>query len=485
MIPQPIRSLLPVKIVGLVALFAGLGTASVRAQCDLNEFQKLLASDGTAFDNFGRSVAIQGNLAIVGASWDDDNGGSFGAGSAYVFRHDGSEWVEEAKLLASDGEEWHEFGWSVDIFGNLAIVGAPVTELQNPDVGRAYLFRYDALSGSWSELQKLEASDGDVGDRFGFSVALRKGVAIVGAPLDNNENGVAAGAAYHYRSSSTGWFEFEKVLPSDGTLFESFGHSVAMDGDRVAIGMPQPFAVITPGPGAVYVYSNHKVSGLIGETKLVAADGQVGDELGRSVDVISGSSTSFVTQWFAPQFDVMSASVPAVVSSSRALVLAGAPEDSGAAGSAYVFSVTPTSWSQQAKLEASDGDPQDQFGWSVALETGVAMVGSIHDDDAANDAGAAYLFSNHPLANTPWTLETKLTASDGAASDLLGISVAIDGARGLVGAPAHDASGSLAGAAYAVHGLSNCNLNKSLDACDLQSGSSLDLNGNGVPDECE
>jgi hypothetical protein len=99
-----------------------LASASAQAQLTLNETDKLLASDGAANDYFGWSVAITGDTAVIGAWGDADSG--YGTGSAYVFRYDGASWVQQAKLLASDGEANDWFGISVSISGDTALIGA-------------------------------------------------------------------------------------------------------------------------------------------------------------------------------------------------------------------------------------------------------------------------------------------------------------------------------------------------------------------------
>ena len=101
-------------------------------------------------------------------------------------------------------------------------------------------------------------------------------------------------------------------------------------------------------------------------------------------------------------------------------------------GSAYVFTRSGTTWTQQAKLTASDGAADDYFGYSVALSGDTALVGAYWDDVGANyDQGSAYVFTR---SGTTWTQQAKLTASDGAAGDHFGHSVALSGDTALVGA---------------------------------------------------
>ena len=163
---------------------------------------KLLASDGAAEDRFGISVSISGDVALVGAHYDDDNGTK--SGSVYVFRWNGSSWVEEQKLLASDGSADDSFGVSVSISGDVALVGAPGEDKIVPYSGKVYVFRWNG--SSWVEEQKLLASDGAAGEMFGTSVSISENVALVGA--DEEEKIVpGSGKAYVYA------LEVQKAIP--------------------------------------------------------------------------------------------------------------------------------------------------------------------------------------------------------------------------------------------------------------------------------
>jgi len=153
------------------------------------EESKFTASDGVTDDRFGTSVSISGDYVVVGANEDDDNG--YNAGSAYIFRHEGADWVEETKLTASDGGAYDNFGTSVSISGDYAIVGASGDNDNGSHSGSAYVFRREG--SDWVEETKLTASDGDYDDYFGTSVSISGVYAIVGAPYDddNGDSGLS------------------------------------------------------------------------------------------------------------------------------------------------------------------------------------------------------------------------------------------------------------------------------------------------------
>lgn len=152
------------------------------------EEQKLKAADAGSGDEFGVSVSICGDVALIGAFLNDDRGSD--SGSAYVFRYDGNRWREEQKLVASDGTAGDEFGQSVSISGRAAVVGA---HFEMDRIGSAYLFQYDG--NTWDEKQKLIASDRFVDDAFGSSVQMSGHSLVVGAP-GNDDSGEASGSAY-------------------------------------------------------------------------------------------------------------------------------------------------------------------------------------------------------------------------------------------------------------------------------------------------
>lgn len=210
-----------------VVFVAGLSIAGLD---NIEDFE-ILASDGGASDEFGTAVAISGDIALVGAPNDDENGSN--AGAAYIFRFNGTTWIQEAKLLASDGEASDEFGTSVALDGTVALIGAPNDDDNNSNAGAVYVFTFDG--SQWDQESKLLASDGSSSDGFGISVSISGSFAVVGAYLED-EVATNCGAAYVYRSIGTAWIEMGKLLPNDGSSDDRFGWSVCNEGEAVVIG---------------------------------------------------------------------------------------------------------------------------------------------------------------------------------------------------------------------------------------------------------
>ena len=157
---------------------------------------KLVAPDGAQYDNFGYSVAISGDTVVAGAPF-QDIGGIPDQGSAYVFTRSGTSWPQQAKLVAPDGAEYDYFGYSVAISTDTLVVGAILDDIgSNTNQGSAYVFaRYGT---SWWRERQLIASDGAGSDLFGHSVAVSGETAVVGATFDDIGSNVDQGSAYIY-----------------------------------------------------------------------------------------------------------------------------------------------------------------------------------------------------------------------------------------------------------------------------------------------
>lgn|GEM_PF-681080 len=313
------------------------------------------ASNG---DRYGNSVSIDGDVAVVGAHGDDDKG--IDAGAAYVFRNGGGSWVLENKLLASNGASPDNFGWSVAVSGDVIVVGALRDTVASVVTGSAYVFRYDPVSG-WLEEAQLFGSDSAQGDLFGYSVSVFGDVALVGADQDD-DLGDNSGSAYLFRYDSLGgWNEEQKLLPSDGGDQHHFGGSVSLNSDVASIGaMGDKHA--GPEAGSAYIFRSNAPGNWIEEAKLLPPSTVVGGRFGCSVSI--GEDIAVVGAEYA-HFT----------------------------GAAYVFRLTgSSSWSREAELLASDGQQWDYFGHSVSISGQFAIIGAYGDDDNGSESGSLYVF---------------------------------------------------------------------------------------------
>jgi hypothetical protein len=342
---------------------------------------KLIASDADASDQFGMAVDIDGDIALVGARFEDSNGQN--AGAAYVFyrSQDGTNnWTEVKKILASDGDQDDDFGHSVGVHGNYIIIGAPGEDDGVFSAGAAYIYyRHSGGNDQWGEVKKITANDAATKDNFGAAVGITDGFVIVGA-FGEDSMADDAGAAYIYdqnEGSTNNWGQVAKILADDSSDYSEFGYSVAIDGEYAAVGSHAD-DVTGSNIGSVYMFRKDRGGDKNwGKTmKLLAGGGSDGDEFGISVS-LDGD-----------------------------FLIVGAYQDDSMAndgGAIYVYYHMPEVqdyWWQMKKIVQGDSDRSDLFGFSTGVSDDKIIIGAFFDDGSAQDAGAAYLVSDELVVPT-------------------------------------------------------------------------------------
>ncbi len=365
---------------------------------------RLHASYPAADDQVGSSISISGNYAIAGAQFADPYGRS-SAGAAYIFERTSTTWVQREILIASDATAGDSFGISVSISGDYAVIGASGADPNGSSSGATYIFKKAAGGTSWSQQTKLTPAGAVPGDKFGESVYISGLDVIIGAS-GADPNGSSSGAAYVFVRSGSDWSQQAKLTPTDGEFADSFGISVSIDGNYAVIGAYREDPGGVSGAGSAYVFYRYSTS-WSQQAKLVASDKGTNDQFGRSVSISGG------------------------------YVIVGAAFETSlgsAAGSAYIFVRSGSSWSQQAKLGASDTVSGDTFGKSVSISSaGYAIIGaSGADPDGLSGAGAAYVYVR---SGSSWSQQVKLISPNPAGGGYFGTSVSIDGDRVVAGAP--------------------------------------------------
>ncbi|MBN1512537.1 MAG: FG-GAP repeat protein [Phycisphaerae bacterium] len=410
------------------ALTVCLAAAPAQGQCDPQEAGKLIASEAGAGDWFGCAVAMDGDTLVVGASR-DDHAGKVDAGSAYVFVRSGATWTEQARLTSWDATDGAQFGCSVALSGNTLVIGASGASAGAVAYcGAACVFVRSA--GIWSPQQKLTASDAAAHDEFGVAVALDGDTIVIGARADDAPGAADSGSAYVFERSVSTWTEAAKLTGSNPRTGDRFGSAVAIDSETLVVGAMMQG---TDDTGAAYVY------GRIGtvwtyQSTLRCPDPAAYDFFGASVAI------------------------------DRDTIIVTAPGSAG--GSAYAYVRGTVGWIPQGTLVPDDAT---SFGNAVSVRGNVAVVGARADDHAAgNDAGAAFVFTR---AGSEWIQQDKVTASDAAAVDRFGTSVALADAETVIGAYMDDHTGlSDAGSVYVV------DLNCSFEPGDLDVDGDVDVN---------
>lgn len=306
-------------------------------------------------------------------------GGHGGNGQAYVFTKTGSTWSEQQKLTASDAASGDEFGYAVWIDGDTCIVGADREDGAGTNRGAAYVFTRSG--GVWTQQQKLTASDAANNDFFGSCVCVLGDTCLIGAPRQAS-GGTLRGAVYVFTRSGGVWTQVQKLTASDAADNNLFGDSISIDGTTCVIGCSRNDSLGTDA-GAAYVFTE---SGGVWtqQQKLTASDGAAGDYFGLSVSVSTDTC------------------------------VVGAPYDGGANeyGSAYVFTRSGGVWTQQQKLTLSSPTTEDHFGFSLCVVGDECMIGRPGPISPISGVGSAYFFTR---TGGVWTQQQ--TLSEGSSGD--------------------------------------------------------------------
>ena len=386
-----------------------------------SETAKLLASDGAMNDQFGTSISVDGDTAVIGAPLEDDGGTD--SGSAYVFVRNPIDgiWAEQEKLTALDAATGDKFGSSVSVSGDTAVVSAHQSDDFGSNSGSTYVFVRNPIDETWTQQTKLTASDAAISDAFGISVSVNNNTAVIGA-FSDDDGGTNSGSAYVFvRNPSDGiWTQKAKLTASDGAARDLFGRTVTVSGDTAVVGANQDDDA-GKNSGSAYVFVRNPIDETwTQQTKLTASDAATGDNFGISVSV--SGDTSVIGSYLNGE--------------------AGSLQS----GSAYIYVRSGNAWSEQAKLTADDAAGSDLFGFSVSVSGDTAVVGAYQDDDAGSDSGSAYVFNR---SGSIWSQQIKFVASDAIGDDNFGFSVSASGSTAVVGAHKADSiGGSDSGSAY-------------------------------------
>ena len=384
---------------------------------DASNEQILFANDAEAGDELGNSCDVYGEYAVVGAPKEDTNGVS-NAGSVYVYHRSGNTWTQQAKLTASDGEASDLLGQtkeSLAIYGDTVVVGALSEDTGGSAAGSAYVF---VRSGTtWSQQAILRASNAGASDQFGMGLAIYKDTIVIGAPTEDT-TASDAGSLYVFTRSGTTWTQRAQLQASNAGASDRLGDSVSIDGDTIIAGA-YPEDTTASDAGSAYIFTGSGAT-WTQQAQIQASDAAATDYFGYSVS-ISGN-----TVVVGARFD----------------------DDGGSnSGSAYVFVRSGTTWTQQAKLTASDAQADDDFGWGVDIDKDHIVVTAPREDTNASDAGAVYVFSR---SGSTWTEIKKIRASITVGSiNYLGYGgAAIHDGTIITAAPNESTKATYAGAAY-------------------------------------
>ncbi|MEP7337170.1 MAG: putative Ig domain-containing protein, partial [Acidobacteriota bacterium] len=451
----------------------GAAYVFVRNGVTWSQQQKLVAADGLIDEEFGAVVALSGETAVIG-NYNKQIGSNPNQGAAYVFVRNGTLWTQQQKLTAADGAAGDSFGYAVALNGDTLLVGALYDSIgMNPNQGSAYVF--GRSGASWSQLQKLTASDAKAQDFFGNAVAINGSTLVIGAAniaANNNQ-----GKAYVFARNGAAWQQQEILTATDSASGDRFGSVLALSGDTIVTGAVGDLIGANANQGSAYVFVIRDDT-LVQQQRLAAADGVDNDQFGTAVALNGNTAVVSVTQdshgnqsglgavyvfvrngaTWTQQAKLLAGDGAVGDYFGQALALSGdtlavgAPEDDIGAkvdqGSVYVFVRNGAVWSQQTKLVNGLGAAGDRFGGAVALQGNTMVCGiSYAQIGGMPKRGAAFVFVRNGVT---WSSQALLTASDGAADDLFGSAVALSGDTAVIGSPGDNVGGlPKRGSAYA------------------------------------
>ncbi len=374
----------------------------------------IVASDSAAYDQFGYQVSLSGNRALVGAYGDNEDGEDY-SGSAYFFDYIDGSWINVGKFTGNGGS----FGKSVSLSGNLALIGAPDENTDVNDSGAVYFYYHNGVQ--WNEVGKLVADNLVEGSDFGIAVDIENWRAIVGASQEE------AVYVFDFNDNLLQFEQTAKLMKPEGNENILFGRTLSLSGDRILIsGHPFPFPVCMilcpPYPeieGYAYIFE-YDGNTWLEMAQLTASDGFEGNYFGTSVSL----------------------------DGDRAMI--GAPHDdeqANSAGAVYVFEFDGNDWIESAKLTASDPVVHETFGAAISLSGDQALISTAIPTSMPGEDNKVYTFEK--IDNT-WSERGQIMATDneGQYPMEFGTSVSLSGGRALIGAPSDDEHGQNSGSAY-------------------------------------
>lgn len=481
--------------------------------------QRFQSDDVQSSDNFGWSVSLQNNTAIISAPNDDDLGDNSGA--AYLFNFDGLSWQQTAKIVAEDsfagerfghrvdidqqrlvvgsdisanavtnnsfvyifelingnwlftqklteGSNQSQFGSSVNLNGNYLVVGATSYPFCCNKTGAVFLYEY--LNGSWERQRTIVPASESNSSRFGSSVVITDSQILVGA--NRHQGGaVNSGSVFWYTNENNNGVENDFISIENHGYLNNFGISIKLDGKTLMSGAPDRF--FNPElPGSVYVFNKNNLS-WIQSQKLVASDATTGDYFGHAISlegdralisapkdfVINAEESGVIYyfklidgQWHEQQIiipsdpkvgDLFGFSI--ILQGDLAVVGAPGHFDDLTAGTVYVYQYLNNSWQELTKLQAPDGQLGDGFGFSLDLYQNKLLIGAPLQSAAAHvNSGSAYVYEQ---INETWQFKQKISI-DGGDGFIYGSSVSFFNEDILIGSPGDDAAGFAVGAVY-------------------------------------
>jgi hypothetical protein len=371
--------------------------------CSMNgisQYNPVADTVAASSDNFGNSLAISGNFAIIGAV-NDDVGANVNQGSAIIYKYANGSWGIMQKLSDAAGDADDFFGSSVSISGNYAVVGSSGDNETSSNQGSASVYQFNGTS--WVFMQKITDATGALDDHFGQSVSVSGTYIIVGAPEDDNGGIVDQGSVSIYQYNGSTRTLMEKKLDATGAADDRFGYSVSISGNYVIVGAPEDDVVPNIDQGSASIFQYNGVNWVL-KLKITGTTGvAANDQFGHSVS-ISGN-----------------------------YAIVGAFGFNSGMGSSIIYNYSGGSWILMQQLTDPTGASNDFFGISVAISGNYAIVGASGDFIETSPLGSSTIYTR---MGAGWQKLQFVSDPNGVPFDSFGISTAIDNTtlRFLIGA---------------------------------------------------
>jgi uncharacterized repeat protein (TIGR01451 family) len=417
------------------------------------------APAGAAGDAFGTAVAYDGTTLVVGAPGDDGPSGPADRGAAFAFTGTGQSWSAPAELLAASAVAGDGFGSTVAVSGDVALVGVPLADLGGADRGAVDSFR--RTGGAWSAPQRLTNAGGDASDRFGAALTVDGARAAVGAPGEESPAGENVGAVYAFEEAGAAWDGGQPLTPEFGTEGDRLGNAVAIEGDTAVVGASTASTATASWAGYAYVYQRTGIA-WTERQRLEAPDGVQYDFFGASVALsgdtiavsarrrdsggVESSGGVYVFERVGGAWTYRATIEPLEPTFfggfGMSLALAGDTIAVGSAdatvggqaarGRVDVFVRSGGTWVFSQTLTANDGVAGDSFGQGLTMQGDTLVIGAPGRDGAGANAGAAYVFTRSVGA---WNQGPRFTSADAAENDAFGAVLRLSADTLAVGVP--------------------------------------------------
>ncbi|SMC68192.1 T9SS type A sorting domain-containing protein [Moheibacter sediminis] len=392
---------------------------------NLLQLDRFTANDAVKYDRFGDAVAVEGDWAVIAAPSNgtdvNGNGNIPRAGSLYVYKKEGNDWVFKQKLITNDRSENDNFGLeAVAINGDYIVAGAKVEDEDAngantmEDAGSVYIFR--RVGETWVQQQKIVAADRTPTKYFGGRIAIDGDYIVIGATGEDidQDQGRDIGAAYVFKRNGSSWIQQQKLLASTPFRNAFFGSAVDISGNTIIVGADKEDV-----GGQIYVF---ELEGEVWQEKQILTGLEAGDYTGRAITL---NGEYLISGAFLNSTDV------------------NGENEITQAGAAYIYKKENGSWSYQQKIVASDRVLSNRFGSVVSASGDFLIVGSINaktdqnGENSFNNAGAAYLFKN---VNGIWEEQQKIVASARHANARFSGSIHLNGEYAIIGAYSESAN---------------------------------------------